>query len=445
MSEENGLKARLAELEKAAGGTGGKKKPSPLVAVAGIAGIAALGGVAYIALQLDSEPIMPVAQPEEFQDQGDGFGEIKPFVPPPRPAPEVQIVEAPAEPNAELLAQLAALQAQIEAIQNAPEPVVEEDTAAADAINALAEQIAALQTASQDAQQQFRDELHARNRDLERLRMDLELALLQMRTPGPSGPSLAEEEEARRLAELERRRAAELAFQEARILSPTIAFGGSSGGAEGKLSNRTLGAVQDFVANGALPTQVTQAEVIANPANTVVQGTVIQAVTETALDSSLPGPIRAIISEDVHSFDGSRVLIPRGARLIGRYQSGVEIAQKRVTVAWDRIILPNNQTVVISSFGGDELGRSGVTGIVDTRFDERFGSAALISLITALPGAAAAQVSDEASADVLEDVGDDLSDSTDSVLSDYLAIGPVIYVDQGSRITVMVDRDVEIF
>ena len=86
-----------------------------------------------------------------------------------------------------------------------------------------------------------------------------------------------------------------------------------------------------------------------------------------------------------------------------------------------------------------------MTGVVDTRFDERFGSAALISLITALPGAAAAQVENDTSAEVLEDVGDDLADSTDSVLSDYLAIGPVIYVDQGSRITVMVDRDVEIF
>ncbi|AUQ60944.1 TrbI/VirB10 family protein [Phaeobacter inhibens] len=456
MSEADDLKARLAALENSGGGTGGRKKPSPIVAIAGIGGIAALGGLAYVALQPETEAPMPVAQPEEFQSQGDGFGEIAPFVPPAPPEPEVQIVETQAEPNAELLAQLAALQAQIEAIQNAPEPVVEEDTAAADAINALTEQISALQASSEAAQQQFQDELEARDRDLERLRMDLELAQLQSPTPAPLGPSqdelleaerqrLAREEEARRMAELEQRRAAELAFQEARILSPTIAFGGGSGAGDTELSERTLGAVQDFVANGALPTQVTQAEVIANPANTVVQGTMIQAVTETALDSTLPGPIRAIISEDVHSFDGSRVLIPRGSRLIGRYQSGVEIAQQRVTVAWDRIILPNNQTVVISSFGGDELGRSGVTGVVDTRFDERFGSAALISLITALPGAAAAQVENETSAEVLEDVGDDLADSTDSVLSDYLALGPVIYVDQGSRITVMVDRDVEIF
>ncbi len=48
-------------------------------------------------------------------------------------------------------------------------------------------------------------------------------------------------------------------------------------------------------------------------------------------------------------------------------------------VAWDRIILPDNQTVEMapSAFGGDELGRTGTTGFVDTRFAQRFGTAAL--------------------------------------------------------------------
>jgi type IV secretion system protein VirB10 len=455
MSDQPDLEKRLAALEGSSSSSA-QNRPSMKVAAAGIIGIAAIGGFAYLALQPTVDVPLPTAQPEEFQSEGEGFGDIAPFVPPPPPDPEVQIVETQVEPNAELLSQLAALQTQIEALQNAEQPVVEDDTAAADAINSLSEQIAALQASSESAQEQFQNELEARDRELERLRMDLELAQLQPPTPA-SSPSqndlleaeqlrLQREEEARRMAELERRRAEELAFQQARIESPTIAFGGGAA-ADGSdaLSERTLGAVQDFVVNGALPSQVTQAEVIANPANTVVQGTMIQAVTETALDSSLPGAIRAIISEDVYSFDGSRILIPRGSRLIGRYQSGVEIAQQRVTVAWDRIIMPNNQTVTITSFGGDELGRSGVSGVVDTRFGERFGSAALISLITALPGAAAAQVEDEASAEVLEDVGDDLADSTDSVIGEYLAIGPVIYVDQGSRITVMVDRDLEIF
>ena len=48
-------------------------------------------------------------------------------------------------------------------------------------------------------------------------------------------------------------------------------------------------------------------------------------------------------------------------------------------------------------------------------------------------------------AEVLQDVGDDLADATDSVIGEYFSIGPVIYVDQGARVTVMVDRDLEIF
>ena len=458
------LEKRLAALEQGKGaGSPPAPRRAPMLALVVVLAIGAGGSLLYLLSQPEEEEALLTATPDVFQNEGDGFGAIETLPP---PEPEVVLVAPePVEPNAELLAELAALQAQIEELRNAPEPVVEEDTSAAEAIDALTAQIAALQAASEAAQQQFRDELTARDRELEQLRMDLELAQLEANRPAPAplGPSedelrareeerlrreeerLRREEEARRLAELERRAAEERAFQERRIASPTIAFGGTSDANETALSERTFGEVTDFVLNGALPTSVTQAEVIANPSNTIIQGTMIQAVMETALDSSLPGQTRAVVSEDVFSFDGSRLLIPRGSRLIGRYRSGVDIAQRRVTIAWDRIILPDNQTIQISSFGGDELGRSGVTGFVDTRFDERFGSAALISLISAAPSAAAANVQDETAADVLEDVGDDLADATDSVIGDYLSIGPVIYVDQGTRVTVMVDRDLEIF
>jgi type IV secretion system protein VirB10 len=171
----------------------------------------------------------------------------------------------------------------------------------------------------------------------------------------------------------------------------------------------------------------------------------IQTVLETAIDSQLAGPVRALVSEDVHAFDGTRVLIPRGSRLIGRYQSGIDIAQQRITIAWDRIILPDNQSLEISAFGGDELGRSGTTGFVDSRFGTRFGSAALISLIGSLPAAAAGSTEDQATADAIEGTAESLEDTTQSVVGEYLALAPVIYVDQGARVIVMVDRDLEIF
>lgn len=433
------LAARLAALEA----TGDKKRavtrPSPLAAILGVAGIVAVGGLAWAALQPSPEAPLPTAAPEEFQTAGSGFGDLAPM-PIAEPAPP-PAETGPSASELALMESLATLRAELDDLR--ARPVEASDSGAEQAIADLTAQIAALQEASTEAQRALERQLTERDRELDQLRMDLEVARLTPPAPTDLGPN----EEDLRLAELERRRIAEAEARAERIASPMIAFSGMGAGTdrENSLEAARLNEDEAFVRAGARPAPVTRAEVIVNPGNTVVQGTMIQAVTETALDSTLPGAIRAVVSEDVHSFDGTRVLIPRGARLVGRYRSDVALAQSRVMVAWDRIILPDNQTVEISAFGGDELGRTGTTGFVDTRFAQRFGSAALISLIGALPAAAAGQIEDEAAADIASDVGTDLRDSTQSVMQDYLAIRPVIHVDQGTRITVMVDRDLEIF
>ncbi len=433
------LAARLAALEATGDKKHGAARPSPLAAILGVAGIVAAGGLAWAALQPSPEAPLPTAAPEEFQTAGSGFGDLAPM-PVTEPAPP-PAETGPSASELALMESLATLRAELEDLR--ARPVEASDSGAEQAIADLTAQIAALQEASTEAQRALERQLTERDRELDQLRMDLEVARLTPPAPTDLGPN----EEELRLAELERRRIAEAEARAERIASPMIAFSGMGAGTdqENSLEAARLNEDEAFVRAGARPAPVTRAEVIVNPGNTVVQGTMIQAVTETALDSTLPGAIRAIVSEDVHSFDGSRVLIPRGARLIGRYRSDVALAQSRVMVAWDRIILPDNQTVEISAFGGDELGRSGTTGFVDTRFAQRFGSAALISLIGALPAAAAGQIEDEAAADIASDVGTDLRDSTQSVMQDYLAIRPVIHVDQGTRITVMVDRDLEIF
>ncbi len=420
MSETSDLGKRLKALEEGEGQER-VKRPSPVLALAGIGGIAAIGVILYLAIQAPEEEPLRTSTPAEFQADGPGFGRIEPRTDAaetgPDPAPDTPTSD-PA--NAELLARIEAMQAELAALREAPEP--EERPADDGRIQALSDELAALQAANAAAQQALLAELEQRDRELQRLRTDLELAQLENTgLPTSTGPT----EEELRLQELERRRQAEREALQARIESPIIAFGGSSGNAGGSdVERQRFDAGTEFVRNGAAPVEVTQAQVIVNPSNTVIQGTMIQAVLETAIDSSLPGQVRAMVSEDVHAFDGSRILIPRGARLIGRYQSGIDIAQQRITIAWDRIILPDNQTVAISAFGGDALGRSGTSGFVDSRFAARFGSAALISLIGALPGIAANQAPDATTSNALENVAEDLQDSSRSV---------------------MVDRDLEIF
>jgi type IV secretion system protein VirB10 len=123
------------------------------------------------------------------------------------------------------------------------------------------------------------------------------------------------------------------------------------------------------------------AGVLANRATTVPQGTLIPAVLETALDSTRPGLARAIVSRDVRGFDGSRVLIPRGSRLIGEYRSDAEPGQNRMLVNWIRLIRPDGATIAIGSPASDTLGGGGIRASVNSHFFERFAGAILQSAL----------------------------------------------------------------
>jgi type IV secretion system protein VirB10 len=124
-----------------------------------------------------------------------------------------------------------------------------------------------------------------------------------------------------------------------------------------------------------------RAGMFANRATTVAQGTLIPAVLETALDSTRPGFARAIVSRDVRGFDGSRVLIPRGSRLIGEYRSETAPGQRRALVTWTRLIRPDGVTIAIGSPAADTLGGGGIRARVNSHFFERFAGAILQSAL----------------------------------------------------------------
>ena len=124
-----------------------------------------------------------------------------------------------------------------------------------------------------------------------------------------------------------------------------------------------------------------RAGMFANRGTTVAQGTLIPAVLETALDSTRPGLARAIVSRDVRGFDGSRILIPRGSRLIGEYRSNVQPGQHRALVNWTRLIRPDGVTIAIGSPAADTLGGGGIRAHVNSHFFTRFAGAILQSIL----------------------------------------------------------------
>lgn len=138
--------------------------------------------------------------------------------------------------------------------------------------------------------------------------------------------------------------------------------------------------------------EVAKAERLARPDATIIQGTIIKGALETAVNTDLPGMVRAVTTEDVWSYDGRRILVPAGSRLVGEYNSGLQNGQKRFFVVWSRIIRPDGVSVQVGSYGTDDLGRSGLSGKLDKHNFERFGAAFMMSVI-----AAGAQVASAAS------------------------------------------------
>ncbi|RUM96733.1 TrbI/VirB10 family protein [Pseudaminobacter arsenicus] len=185
----------------------------------------------------------------------------------------------------------------------------------------------------------------------------------------------------------------------------------------------------------------------------VPEGTLIPGILETAIVSDLPGQVRAIVSQDVYSFDGRRILIPTGTRLIGEYQSEITRGQTRIFVVWTRMLRDDGVTVRLNSIGADSLGRAGLTGRVDKKFRERFGAAILLSIVGAgasyLTGygseAAAGDSDDARNAEELarETLAQTFSDMANQALGDSLRIPPTISVSQGERIFVFVRQDLD--
>jgi type IV secretion system protein VirB10 len=175
---------------------------------------------------------------------------------------------------------------------------------------------------------------------------------------------------------------------------------------------------------------------LSNASQMVAQGTVIAAVLETAVNSDLPGYARAIVSQDVRSFDRKTVVIPRGSRLVGEYKSAASIGQSRAFIVWTRVLRPDGVSVQLGSPTTDELGQAGLSGKVDRHFWQRYGGAVLMTTI----GGAASSIGGGST--VVLGGTTDASGAATSLQSSG-KISPTIRVPQGTPIQVFVAKDLD--
>jgi type IV secretion system protein VirB10 len=125
---------------------------------------------------------------------------------------------------------------------------------------------------------------------------------------------------------------------------------------------------------------VSSAAPLTHPDTLMLRGTFIRCVLETRIITDIPGFTSCVVTEPVYSFTGKRLLLPKGSKVLGKYE--MEPDGPRVAVIWDRIVTPTGIDVNMASPGIDTLGGAGHPGHYNAHWGSRIGAALLISLLS---------------------------------------------------------------
>ncbi|MDR1509757.1 MAG: TrbI/VirB10 family protein [Synergistaceae bacterium] len=179
-------------------------------------------------------------------------------------------------------------------------------------------------------------------------------------------------------------------------------------------------------------------------------GTLIPGILISGINSDLPGNVISQVSENVwDTATGKHVLIPKGTRILGVYDSQVTFGQRRVLLVWNRLIFPNGTTLDIAGSPGiDQAGYSGLSGRVNEHWGTMLKSALLASVFVA--GAEIVYDSDSSGnsenkspRDVAaESAAGSIIDMGAKIMNKAADIQPTITIRPGKKMGIFVQQDV---
>ena len=186
------------------------------------------------------------------------------------------------------------------------------------------------------------------------------------------------------------------------------------------------------------------------PTHVLTRGSVIASVLETALDSDLPGLVRARVSHDVYdTLTGSHVLIPRGAQLVGTYGETARSGQRRLFVTWTDLRMPDGTPLDLSDFstlGPD--GAAGVKGKRSTGLLAALGAAVLFDLAgnatQILTGSDTESDDGDLGALIAAATGNATSRVAERYMGNLIDHGPRFRVKAGTIMNVLVEADMSL-
>ena len=110
----------------------------------------------------------------------------------------------------------------------------------------------------------------------------------------------------------------------------------------------------------------------------------MSAVLVTQLSGDFAGPVEAHVSIPFYSADRQRILIPRGARLLGTVQPVRDQDQSRLAVGFHRLILPDGRWITLAFHGLNGIGEGALRDQVNRHYVSMFAAAGAVGVIAGL-------------------------------------------------------------
>jgi type IV secretion system protein VirB10 len=181
---------------------------------------------------------------------------------------------------------------------------------------------------------------------------------------------------------------------------------------------------------------------LASP-NVLQAGSIIPAALITGIRSDLPGLVTAQVTQNVYdSPTGSILLIPQGSRLIGDYDADIAFGQRRVLLAWTRLILPDGRSIVLERQpAADPRGFAGLQDATDYHWDGAL-KAALISTLLGVGSEAGSGTDGELARAIRRGTQDSVNRAGEQIVSRELNVRPTLTIRPGFPVRVIVTRDI---
>jgi type IV secretion system protein VirB10 len=176
--------------------------------------------------------------------------------------------------------------------------------------------------------------------------------------------------------------------------------------------------------------------------NSLLAGSVIAASLITGLNSDLPGMVTAQVTQNVFdTVTGNILLVPQGARLIGKYDSVVAFGQQRALVIWQRLILPDGSSLRLYNMPAtDTAGYAGLADKVDFHTSTLLKGVGVATML-----GVGSELSISGESDLVQAIRESAQSNTaragEQLTQRNLDIQPTITIRPGAPVRVLVTRD----